>query len=170
MMPLSFDFKFPGIGGEGICGITIGTAGGDDPEMRGYVIVCSQKRDYRGVSVTNALETIAAKLFKDLWTNQLEMTNAEGDEKMRFALLGTWIKKLKSKSNRSLGDIYKRNTAVWVEHYPAGTGITSDDSFMEVWFDPEGYPTWLSAQKASQAHRKFGAGVITAAISYSRKN
>lgn len=169
-MELSFDFNFPGIRSEGLCSITIGTAKGGDPSIEGYVIVCSQKKNYSGVSITNALETIAAQLFKNVWENQLTPLKPIGDERILHGLLGTWLKELRYKNKRSLGDIYRRERVVWVEHYPTGTGILPGDSFTEVRFDPDGYPTWLPSRQTAQAQRTFGNAVIKSAVDYSRNS
>lgn len=168
-MELSFDFKFSGAG-VGLCSLTIGTVKHGDPNITGYVIICSQKRNYSGISITNALETIAAQLFNNIWKNELKMIAPSGNPKILHGLLGTWLKDLREKNSRNLGDIYQRKNAVWVEHYPAGTGIVPGDSFMEVRFDPEGFPTWLPARKTLQAQKVFGNSIIQAAVDYSRKN
>ena len=147
----SFDFRFPGFVGEGRCDLTIDTG----PPNGRPVVVCSQKRNYSGTSITNALEDIARKLYVDVAKGGIETGGANQSEVVQ-SLRAFW------KNRRPLGlrTLYGRDAVRWVEHYPAGTGIGNGDSFREVLFDGEDSPLWQSPLNLGMAEARFGKDLI----------
>lgn len=155
----SFDFSFPGFVAEGRCDLTIDTdASGGRPS-----VVCSQKRNYSGTSITNALEDIAHKLYVDVARGRLATQSPE-QLKVVQGLRAFW-KKCKPEGLRA---IYGPRAVRWIEHYPAGTGLGSNDSFREVLFDGSDSPLWQSSLNAAMAEAKFGAALIQAAMRFTK--
>jgi hypothetical protein len=166
MSTLSFNFKFNGFVGAGRCGITIGT----NPDTQQYVIVCSQKRYYHGTSVTNALEIIATDLANGVISNRLAMKEAQGDKSILDGIRTKWMSKGKSRKVLTLSDLYSKELALWIEHYPANTGMFPGDRFTQVVFDEANNPSWLAGKNTEKAVKAFGAEVVQAAIVFSKKD
>jgi len=166
MSTLSFDFKFNGFVGEGRCGITVGTSA----DAQRYIIVCSQKRHYRGTSVTNALEIIASDFANGVISNQLAMKEPQGDKSILGGIRTRWIRKGRSRTVLTLSELYSEDLALWVEHYPANTGVFPGDRFTQVVFDGADNPSWLAGKNTEKAMKAFDAQVVRAAIAFSKKD
>jgi len=157
MTACSFDFVFPGFIDDGVCGITIGESKGSP-----IVVICSQKINYHGTSVTNALESIAFKLVDDALEGHLsKVCSAPLLKKLR----DIWTK-LEEAGPHALSSFYAQGVVTWIEHYPPNAGLTPEHTFSEVWFDEDDNPTWLSSKSADSAKTAFGAEVVQAAISF----
>lgn len=155
----SFDFRFPGFVGEGRCDLTIDTALLDGRPT----VVCSQKRNYSGTSITNALEDIAKKLYVDVAKGGLD-TDGAGQQEVVQSLRAFW----KRRKPLGLRALYGREAVRWVEHYPAGTGLGSGDSFREVLFDGEDSPLWQPQLNLAMAESRFGKALIEQVVRVTR--
>lgn len=151
----TFDFEFPGYVATGRCDLTIDT----DPQGGQPSVVCSQKRNYTGTSITNALEEIALKLYVDVAEKRLETPEPE-QSKVVSELKKFW----KKHKPNGLRDAYGSSAVRWIEHYPAGTGLVSGDTFREVVFDSEDSPLWLPSLDATSAKQQFGTKLIAKAM------
>lgn len=151
MEPLTIPFEFPGFIGTGSCLLTIG-----ESEDGIVTIICSQKRNYYGTSITNAIERIATKLRRDVLEGALQKSNHPQIKKLKE----NWH----NQQNLSLHMSFGTDKVVLVEHYPAGAGISMSDSFMEVQFDESNSPQWMPALRKEAAVSEFGEEVINAAI------
>ena len=157
MKPFVCEFTFTGLSSQGSCFITIGTG-----KIRGKpssVVVCSQKKRYFGTSVTNALEKIAAKLYNDIKSERFAQAYPDSQEVIQL-LRTTWSS---IRNPMKVGDLYGEGKVGWVEHYPAGSGLTPWDSFREVDFDSKGSPVWSTVLSKDAAAEKFGSDLILAA-------
>lgn len=164
MRTLSFNFKFDGFVSEGRCGITIGT------NAQRYVIVCSQKRYDYGTSVTNALEIIATDLANAVISNRVVTKNARGDESILEGLRTSWKSVGTAARGLTLRNLYSEELALWIEHYPANTGMFSGERFTQVVFDEAGNPSWLAGKNTEKAIAAYGAEVIKKAIAFSKED
>lgn len=124
-------FHFPGFGQIGTCFLRIRV----NPDGTS-IFLCAQLRNYTSTSVTNAVEEIFVKAARTL--------QEAGVYKPKRA---HWYS-LKRELN--FADIAARSR--WVEHYPRGTGISSEDSYALVGFDSELRPVWnyVSLERAAQ--------------------
>lgn len=152
----SFAFTFRGFSGDGHCHLTIRTASrGARP-----TVVCSQKRNYSGTSITNGLERIARKLYQDVALRRLSEQQPRL-KKTEDELRAAW--KNRPQPVR-LQDLYGRSGARWIEHYPAGTGMANGESFREVLFDAEDAPLWQATLDLDGAVKEFGADLVDAVL------
>ena len=165
MSTLSFNFKFQGFVNEGRCGITIGTGA----NTQQYVIVCSQKRDYHGTSVTNALEIIATDLANAVMSDQLDLDHKVGDTEILNGLRANWNGIQAAATELTLRNFYSEKLALWIEHYPANTGMFPGDRFTQVVFDGAGNPSWLAGKNTEKAIAAYGAEVVEKAIAFSKR-
>ena len=82
-----------------------------------YIFICAQLKDYYGTSITNAIEQIAQKAAKMVLPHKINPR-----ELIKF------IRK-----------------AIWIEHYPSGTGLVTNSSYAIVSFDENLNPSWSYA-------------------------
>lgn len=151
----SFDFKFQGFVGQGNCYLTI-----DSGQKKSRPsVVCSQKRNYTGTSITNALEDIARKLYVEVAQDRIK-TTGRGQRDVLDALRSFWSERKPT----GLRTLYGTSGVRWIEHYPPGTGLALGDSFREVVFDAEDSPLWMSTFNAKLAEVEFGAELIQQAM------
>jgi hypothetical protein len=151
----SFDFKFPGFVDTGSCYLTV-----DSGTKKGRPsVVCSQKKHYTGTSITNALEDIARKFYEEVARDTLK-TPKESHRAVVDALRTYWRKHRPTGLHSAFGSEAVR----WIEHYPAGTGLASGDTFREVLFDAEDSPLWQPSFNAVKAESQFGTALVQEAM------
>lgn len=124
-------FHFPGFGQIGTCFLR--TRVNSDGTS---IFLCAQLRNYTSTSVTNAVEDIFVKA-----ANTLKKAGV-------FKLQRAHWYSLKRELN--FADIAARSR--WVEHYPRGTGISSEDSYALVSFDSALRPVWNYVSLERAAH------------------
>lgn len=146
-------FRFTGFhGSRGRCHIRLIRAAGDKP----LVIVCSQYINYYGTSVTNAVETIAKKLFYDIANKHIE-----GDDICSHLCIHRWWdsdvnlfdkllsfifpQKYKSRFSSLRIDLVEYfSKIVWVENYPETFSVYSGKKHLAiVKMSNNGYPNWF---------------------------
>lgn len=125
-------FTFPGFWREGECDLTVHI------RNRSILFICSQRRDYNGTSVTNAVEAIRHKAIDQICDDGLVTATASKTFVEKIFLTQASVEKaLNSAARRFVAENSK-----WVEHYPDGTGITDKDSYAVVHFTANGEPAW----------------------------
>lgn len=158
MTIISFDFEFEGITGKGSCVLTI-----ESTDLSGRPsIVCSQQRGYTGTSITNGLERIARRLYHEVALRELGLRD-ERLKSVQSDLRNFWKN---TPRPPKLHTLYGKSGARWIEHYPAGTGLTSADSFREVLFDVRDSPIWKSTHNLAEAKKYFGEQLIESASKF----
>ena len=155
----TFDFSFPGLVRAGSCFLTIKA----EPSRQPFV-VCSQKLNYRGTSITNAVEIIAEKLSREILDGSIGSSGEE--RKVVDALKRCWAPS--SSSRRGLRDFYGKSGARWIEHYPADPSFGGKDTFSEVEFDADDAPKWGQTCNAMAARRSFDAELIDKVLDVTR--
>lgn len=162
------EYSFPGFGKtEGACLITLGYSSGKRP-----IIVCSQKHNYFGTSITNAAEVIANDFIIDLMAasipdGRFDPSDTSIQAKLRNDLAKHWTKSIRNNC-LVLGRLFRESGLRWLEHYPAGTGIVSSDRFTEVVFSDSNNPEWLQSMSAETARIRFGDALIDRALTAGR--
>lgn len=116
-------------------------------ENKSAIVICTQKKDYVGTSITNGFELIL---------NQLCDEGLKGDhgEIFRNLLLDeskeeNWIQKVRSKllKNEKVSldfyKLFKNKVITWLEVYPKGTGLINDSVMVQrVYVTKDGSPVW----------------------------
>jgi len=101
------------------------------------VVVCSQYKNYYGISPTNAVEIIAKKFFYDVVNGEIknlslpiEPTYEKWHDDVSYVdklLVKIRPEKYKKRFKNIYLDIPKIfNEILWIERYPAGTGFWND--------------------------------------------
>lgn len=130
-------FEFPGFGSQGTCFLRARI------RPSGMVILCSQLLNYHGTSITNATEQILLsaidRLNKDVGLERL------------YPPKPWW--QIWRNHNIVVEHVVRRT--MWVEHYPAGTGLLDNESFALVAFDSNLHPIWNYVSK-EEAARECG--------------
>jgi len=148
----TYKLSFDGFFSESSCRITIGI------HNDLMIIVCSQRHNHTGTSITNAAEIIAAQLFRKLMQNEGFQNNK------RFHSVTEYWNSLMKKNKPSLGAIYDKKKICWIEHYPVGTGILDVDQFTPIQFTAYNNPIWFPSIKAATAKERYGKDIITTAM------
>ena len=111
---------------------------------------CCQLPNYTGISVTNAVEEI----FSTAITLLLEAKNEKGEAVASYRIGPSIFQKVfrsKAAINRAqrahIADFIKAR-AIWIEHYPPGSGLAEQGSFARVVFTQSGEPVWHYAPQA----------------------
>ena len=160
MTVISFEFEFDGFSGKGSCILTIATTANNERPS----VVCSQKRGYTGTSITNAVERIARRLYHEVALRELAIRDAQLNE-VQANLRKFWRN---TPRPPKLHTLYGRCGIQWIEHYPAGTGLTLTDSFREVLFNTQDSPIWRPMHNFAEAKERFGKELIESAFNFSR--
>lgn len=124
-------FEFPGFIAKGQCFLRFRIANG------AIVVLCAQLINYRGTSVTNAVEHI----FRELVLKLIQTGKVEKIVQKKFSeriLGGGFIQ-------RATVEIARRVS--WIEHYPHETGIWNEPSYAIVRFDSRLSPVWNYVDK-----------------------
>lgn len=126
-------FEFQGFGSLGHCFLRVRGTLQADRKRLDLVFLCIQLKNYRGTSVTNAIEEIFSRAIDQLPKNVSDPA----------------IRRLLPKRGKSLAEA--RRNIRWVEHYPPGVGIDPSGSYALVAFDAAFNPTWnyVTVQRAA---------------------
>lgn len=125
-------FSFPGFWQEGECDLTAHI------RRQSIVFVCSQRLEYYGTSVTNAIEVIRQKAIEQIVDDGLLKADASKTLLERMFLTQAKVERALRFAARAF--VLKNST--WIEHYPEGTGIAYEDSYSIVHFSAVGEPAW----------------------------
>ncbi|ELA9316621.1 hypothetical protein HYO05_22995 [Vibrio parahaemolyticus] len=144
-------FSFVGFHGtDGYCHLRVA----QKSSTKKMVIVCSQYRNYYGTSPTNAMEIIAEKFFYDVANKNIEgfdlpkiITYEEWHQDVNSLdklLVKTNPEKYKKRFKNTFLDVPKMfKEIVWIERYPAGTGLWDhEDGFSLVSMGDQKDPHW----------------------------
>ncbi|WP_148282950.1 hypothetical protein [Pseudogulbenkiania sp. NH8B] len=155
-MQEDFFYEFPGFCGiRSKCHIRIVAESG-----RPVVIVCSQTPDNHGTSVQNAYEIIRDQVYQYLSNKSVEKkrkfladtldefaTTIEKAKKLTVAVVVFLLRQVSGalKNEKSILDLLRQEKpdVVWLEHWPAGTGLSPDKvDYLLVSENETGSPHW----------------------------
>lgn len=136
-------FTFPGFWREGECDLTVYI------RNKSIIFVCSQRRDYNGTSVTNAVEAIRHKAIDQICNDGLVTATASKTFLETIFLTRARLDKALSSAARR----FVAENSKWVEHYPNGTGVAYEDSYAIVHFSAGGEPAWSYVTRETLAGR-----------------
>ncbi|CAB3761706.1 hypothetical protein BPA30113_01650 [Burkholderia paludis] len=126
-------------------------ARGDDT----LTIVCGQPKDYTGTSVTNGVEIISTHLILNVWNGK------DAPEYQAFFRRYFKDAMLRSKAEKRIVNEHFFSTKgfTWIEFYPAGTGLSDNDSFRRVTFT-DSSPVWHSAMSIDKVINLIGTSLF----------
>lgn len=154
-MQEDFFYEFPGFHGIwSKCHLRIVAESG-----KPVVIICSQPPDNPGTSVQNAYEIIRDQVYQYLANKKTEekrmlaaetlddfAATIEKTKKLTIAVVVFLLKQVSGilKNKKSLLDLLKKESpsVVWLEHWPAGTGLSSEVDYLLVSENEAGSPQW----------------------------
>ena len=154
-MQEDFFYEFPGFHGiRSKCHLRIVAESG-----KPVVIVCSQPPDNPGTSVQNAYEIIRDQVYQYLSSKKNEekkrlaaetlddfAATIEKTKKLTVAVVVFLLKQVSGilKNEKSLLDLLKKEnpSVVWLEHWPAGTGLSREIDYLLVSENEAGSPQW----------------------------
>jgi hypothetical protein len=157
-MIVDIHLRFKGFhGSDGRCHVRFCKASHATP----LVIICSQYKDYRGTSVTNAAKIIAEKVFYLVANNEIDDIRFDFElpvydewdhdvtlfDKLlvRLSPAKYWARFMTRKLQ--IDEIFSR--IIWIEHYPEGWGSSGNERrYKRVELDKDGHPGWSALSDA----------------------
>jgi hypothetical protein len=108
------------------------------------VVLCAQLIGYAGISVTNAVEEIFVAVFMHLWEKKIF------EIKTSKKILEHFFEDRYQARLKVIAWQYFVKKALWIEHYPAGTGVVAEGSYAIVG-DAASNPFWsyVTLEKAA---------------------
>ncbi|KGW87908.1 MULTISPECIES: hypothetical protein [pseudomallei group] len=143
-------FTLSGVSHPGKCDLRV-TATND-----AMVCMAVQLSNYSGISITNAIEDIRARIVA-LLVDESVKTSADGAPALMFIRTGGILqriftsKRAAEAQKRAAGRKALIDNMRIVEHYPSGTGLAPDGSYSLVTFGSGGDPEWTYMTKDAVA-------------------
>ncbi|MCK6407426.1 MAG: hypothetical protein L6Q60_15620 [Rhodocyclaceae bacterium] len=128
-------FEFRGFTSPGYCFLKASVRAGTP------VFLCAQLSNYHGTSVTNAVENILDAAIQMLLAAQA-VTSLR--KKSLWDLFSD--RRFEQQKWSDLCHFFSAE-AIWIEHYPPGTGLQPEGSFSIVKFDTALNPSWSYVRK-----------------------
>jgi hypothetical protein len=136
-------FTFPGFWREGECDLTVYI------RNKSIIFICSQRRDYHGTSVTNAVEAIRHKAIEKICNDRLVTATASRTLLERIFLTEARVRKALNSAVRR----FVAENSKWIEHYPDGTGVAYEDAYAMIHFTASGEPAWSYVTRETLENR-----------------